>query len=305
MASSWEEALQAQSTTLALLTNLGWSVNWEKSSLEPSQAKEFLGLIVDMMVELRFCIKLSQAAIHNLEEWLAGLSKWDGRVVLTWPLDSSTTSMGWWKHCSQHINKLELKAVHQALKALLPCLWGKLILLHCNNVTAVVYIKHLVMNCMTHKIFDLCEHHNIQLLAIHLPGVENNRADHLSWLYPQHKWRLASSTSSTTTVDATAQDWCGETNWATPPITLIPCVLRLLQQQHTSATIITLVWPGRPWFQDLCQMSTTPPIPIPNIPDLFKWQGLLPPKPLHNPHWRWAAFKICGDTEQKAGLGWH
>lgn len=59
-----------------------------------------------------------------------GLSKWDGRVALTQPFDvvldtdtslsgwgaalkdSSATSVGWWKHCSCHINELELKVVH-------------------------------------------------------------------------------------------------------------------------------------------------------------------------------------------------
>jgi hypothetical protein len=98
---------------------------------------------------------------------------------------SSTTSVGWWKQPGRHINELELKVVHCAIKSLLPLLKGKLILLQCNNVTAIVYIKHLggcskVMNHMTHKIFDLCECHGIHLLAIHLPGVENNCANYLS-----------------------------------------------------------------------------------------------------------------------------
>jgi len=105
------------------------------------------------------------------------------------------------------------------------------------------------MNLTTHKIFNLCEHHNIQLLVIHLPSVKNNRTDCLSCLYPQHEWGIAHHIfksinqrwgphtidhMATTVnaklphfnshfwearleaVDAISQDWRGETNWVAP-----------------------------------------------------------------------------------------
>lgn len=51
MAPSKIEAFQAHKTTLCLLHSLGWQVNWEKSSLNPSQTNKFLGHIVDTMGE--------------------------------------------------------------------------------------------------------------------------------------------------------------------------------------------------------------------------------------------------------------
>ncbi len=304
-------------------------------------------------------IRLTPAAVHDLEEWLTGLSKWDGRVATTRPFDEvldtdaslggwgaalkglSATSAGWWKRQGRHINELELKAVHRALKSLLPLLRGKSVLLRCDNITAVAYVKHLggrskAMNRTTHKIFNLCKRHNIQLSTIHLPGVENNCADHLSCLYPQHEWGIAhhifksidrrwgphtvdrmATTANTKlpcfnscfweagseAVDAISQDWRGETNWVAPPIALIPQVLRLLRHQRAHATVIAPVWTGKPWFQDLLQLSSSPPIPIPNKPSSFEWQGDRPPEPLRNPRWRWAAFRICGNTEPRAGPG--
>jgi hypothetical protein len=151
--------------------------------------------------------------VCDLEEWSISLTKWDGRVVTTRPFDKvldtdaslsgwgaalkglNATSVGWWKWLGRHINELQLKAVHCAIKSLLPLLKGKSVLLWCNNVTTVMYVKHLggrskAMNSMMHKIFNLCKHHSIHLSAIHLPGVENNHADYLSWLYPQHEWAI-------------------------------------------------------------------------------------------------------------------
>jgi hypothetical protein len=74
-------------------------------------------------------------------------------------------------------------------------------------------------------------------------------------------------------VDAISQDWRGKTNWVAPPITLIPQVLHLLQHQKAHTTVITPVWTGKPWFQDLLQLLSSPLIPIPNKLCSFKWQG--------------------------------
>ncbi len=51
---------------LSTLTNLGWAINWEKSSLEPSQAKEFLGLIINTTSEPQFQVPTTKAhALHH------------------------------------------------------------------------------------------------------------------------------------------------------------------------------------------------------------------------------------------------
>ncbi len=108
---------------------------------------------------------------------------------------SSVTSAGWWKKCGWHINKLELKVILQALWLLAPVLCNWSVLMHCNNMTAVAYINHLgghntAMNRTTHKIFNLCQRLAIQISAAHLPREQNSQANHLSQLFPQHKWSI-------------------------------------------------------------------------------------------------------------------
>jgi hypothetical protein len=266
---------------LNLLLDLSWSVNWEKSSLKPSQTKEFLGLTVNTSAKPRFwvpaakshtlhhnishlihtahshgsvpvhqaaavaghCvslahtvlpahlllqnlyhnishqmgwnsqIRLSEEAIHDLEEWQAGLLKWDSHMASIHPANvvlktnaslsgwgaalkgSSITSASWWRKHSQHINKLKLKAILQALQSLAPVLHNQSVLMHCNNMTAVAYINHLsghsmAMNRTTHKIFNLCQHLAIHISTAHLPSKQNSQANHLSQLFPQHKWSI-------------------------------------------------------------------------------------------------------------------
>jgi hypothetical protein len=194
--------------------------------------------------------------------------------------------------------------------------------------------RSLLMNKMTCKILDLCETHNIQLTARHLPGLENSRADYLSQLYPQHKWELAphifrsldkrwgphmvdhmaTATNSklprynshfhkpdSEGVDTLLQDWCHKNNWVVLLIALIPKVVSLLQQQRPKTTIVVPLWKGQPWFQDLLALSSLPLVPIPNVASSFITQGQTLPEPMCNKCWQCVAFRICGRTELKAG----
>ncbi len=301
-------------------------------------------------------IPLSKATINDLEEWQVGLAQWNSHMATTQPFnialetDASlsgwgaalkgltATSAGWWQKQGHHINELELKAILKALHALAPLLQHKSVLICCDNITAVAYINHLgscsiTLNKTTHKIFNLCKWLNIQLSAVHLPGVQNGCTNQLSRLFPQHKWHITphlfkalnmqwgphsincmASTTNTLlphfnshfweagseAVNTMVQDWCGENNWVTPPIALLPKVIHLVERQHMMATIITPMWSGHQWYQDLCHLSLQPPVPITNQPESFKWFSELP-EPLQNHQWRWAAFRICGSTELKAG----
>jgi len=46
---SHRQALEHTTHTLRLLNQLGWQVNFEKSDLTPSQSKEFLGLLINII----------------------------------------------------------------------------------------------------------------------------------------------------------------------------------------------------------------------------------------------------------------
>jgi hypothetical protein len=219
-----------------------------------------------------------------------------------------------------------------------PAVWGKLILLHCDNITAVVYINHLgghnpAMNCTMKKIFALCKLLGAQLSAIHLPGLENSCADYLSRLYLQHEWQVAHCTfrnldchwgphsidhlamvvntllphfnswfwePGSEAIDTTVQNWKGENNWAALPIALIPRVVHLIHEQDTTATLIAPIWPGKPWFQELLAIASDLRN-LPSTPNTFTAMLDKLPKPLHNLQWRWAAFRICGANGPLAG----
>jgi hypothetical protein len=85
MAPSQAQVLQDHNATVALLKDLGWSINWEKSSLTPSQSKEFLGLTVDTANELQFCVLMGKAHTlkHNIAHLLHSFHK-NHQVPVRW-----------------------------------------------------------------------------------------------------------------------------------------------------------------------------------------------------------------------------
>jgi len=127
-------------------------------------------------------------------------------------------------------------------------------------VAAVTYINKLgglskPLNWVARKIYNLAICWRTQLQAIHVAGVSNVIADTLSHLHPQHKWELCPRIfaqvekcwgphtidwftshanqkllqynsqfldQGVEKVNALAQSWVGENNYAAPPITLIP-----------------------------------------------------------------------------------
>ena len=58
-----EEAMEARDSVIYLLTNLGFTINWEKSVMEPTQKIEFLGMILDSR---EMTISLPRGNILNL-----------------------------------------------------------------------------------------------------------------------------------------------------------------------------------------------------------------------------------------------
>jgi len=164
-------------------------------------------------------ILLSAATILDLEDWRHGLFTWNGRLAnlqlcdVLLNTDASLTgwraslgatsnspthtSAGWWPPSEQrHINVLKITAVHNALKSFLPLLQGKAVWKSCNNIATVAHLNHMggrspPMNNVMHAIHQLCESSHIQLTATYLPGADNTVADHLSCLWPHHKWQLS------------------------------------------------------------------------------------------------------------------
>lgn len=85
-----------------------------------------------------------------------------------------------------HISVLELKAVFHAVRAFLPHLTGQVVAVRSDNTTAVSYINRQggtvsrTLCYLALELWILCIHHDIYLVATHVPGEQNSLADSLS-----------------------------------------------------------------------------------------------------------------------------
>jgi hypothetical protein len=110
----------------------------------------------------------------SLVAWGAVLD--DRQVQSPWSLEDR----------EKHINVLELKAVLLALKHFLPFLSHKVVLLLCDNTTAVAYLRrqggtHSFELCLlSWKILHLCHQNGILLQVRHIPSKKNVLADALT-----------------------------------------------------------------------------------------------------------------------------
>ena len=70
-------------------------------------------------------------------------------------------------------------------------------------------------------------------------------------------------------MDALAQCWVGETNWAHPPWVLIPRMMRVLEHQPgAEAVVIVPHWPNAMWFTALLRLADDS-YDIPMGPNLY------------------------------------
>ena len=97
-----------------------------------------------------------------------------------------------------HINYLELKAIHVAIKAY-SNLWKrcKHIRIRSDNTTAIAYVNNMgglvSSSCdrLAKEIWTYCSERNTCLPAIHISGKENNEADYMSRLLSENtEWKL-------------------------------------------------------------------------------------------------------------------
>ena len=210
---------------------------------------------------------------------------------------------------SVHINVLELKAVHLALRALLPFIRGKHVLVRTDNTSAVYHINHQGGTKSLHSLQVAQEllvwaaPRLASLGAIYVLGVANRAADMLSraaphpgeWrLHPQvvcqlwarfgeaqadlfanrenthcELWFSLSDRGGTLGLDALSQEWPEGLLFAFPPLPLIPQVLHRVRLGYYKVLLIAPQWPGRHWFPDLVRLVHGSPWPLPVRKDLL------------------------------------
>ena len=230
----------------------------------------------------------------------ASLEGWGGHSSLG---GSDILFSGLWSGPSRHlhINVLELRAVHLTLQKLVSKLTGHVVKLECDNSTAVAYINHQggtrswSLNQEACQLHEWALSHQIQLQAVHRPGLDNVLADFLSrnrpdptewsllpsvcqklfqmWGQPQidlfaslqnHQlplWFSRHPCPQALAVDALAQPWTGWSVYAFPPINLImKTLLKVRNEEVEDVILVVPFWPRKPWFPLLLQMTVDLPV---------------------------------------------
>ena len=230
-------------------------------------------------------------------------------------------------------NAREMAAVIMALLSFREDVAGTSVQVLTDNISTAAYIMHLGgqsagLTILAAKIHEICFQLGVKITAKYLAGSLNTRADTLSRLSPHLEWQLhprvfrmidhiwgphtidrfASVNNYqlpvynslhydpfTAGIDALAQnDWKVQNKYVNAPFNLLPKVIEKVSTSKATATVIAPMWPGRPWFQKLCQLSVARPIKLPARRGVI-WSGGVCPEPLRNPRWKVYAWRICGE----------
>lgn len=189
-----------------------------------------------------------------------------------------------------------------------------------DNTTAVAYINHLGgtkspdLRSLAVQLWDWCLQKHLFLIASHIPGVNNTRADLLSRsVVDRHDWQLnpevfrkieslwgpllvdlfASRVSHQTerffswkpdplaeAVDAFSQDWTTFTGYANPLWSLVGWCIQQILNQGATIVLITPLWPTQSWYPALFPLLIDNPRVLPQRADLLiSPQGCKSPLP--------------------------
>ena len=227
----------------------------------------------------------------------------------------SRTARGQWSAADRtdHINVLELRAVHLALQHFLPFLRGRHVLIRSDNTSTVCHINHQggtksarLLQVST-DLLRWAAPRLAGLRATHLPGERNQVADFLSrqkppsgeWcLHPEvvqsiwerfgraevdlfaseasthcHLWFSLAEATSPLGQDALAHPWPEALLYAFPPLPLIRPVLQRVLQEGHTVLLVAPFWPGRTWFPLLYRLCRGTPWRLPDRRDLLSQLG--------------------------------
>jgi hypothetical protein len=298
----------------------------------------------------------SEQLIQDLEWWVSNLKNWNGRSVIVKDPEThvfvDASQSGWGATCEgleaagfwsirdrkRPSNQRELLAVTKAILSFADILKDKKILVHSDNITTVCLINQMMgrttqLNLINRSLLSLITNLNIELSAIHIPGLLNERADELSRLTDKSDWmlnraiftqldnlwgphtvdRFATDLNAQTTrfnslrrcpgteaVNAFSQDWSKENNWINPPFSLLHLVINKVIKQRAPATIIAPIWKAQPWFSKLMSIASQIII-LPNLTSTFLPGHKGNAEPIKNPNWQIAAFRVFGHNWQRTG----
>ena len=284
-------------------------LNWWLNSVDSFNYREVRPEIIDHQVE----VDASSACWGAVFSGLEAKGDWNPRV-------SKKSS-----------NYRELLAILMALETFKNLLKGSTVEILSDNSTAGAYVRNKggpipELSEIAMSIWGLAEDFHISLICTHIPGVLNSAADRLSRSPDIHNWmlhpalfrwldkkfgpftidRFASNMNAqlprfnsrfwepnSEGINALAQDWSQENNYANPPWALIPRVIQKIIADQAECTIIAPVFPAQPWFQSLQTLKVCEPIILPSHKNTMMCIGPNP-EPMKNRAWHLAAWKISG-----------
>jgi len=206
-------------------------------------------------------------------------------------LNSAVPAHGFWtpRERGHHITYLELMAVHRALLVFLEQVRGRSVLLWEDNqavrhiLTAGCSRSPEIMRLLR-RVWWLLDSEGIDLRVEYIRSEDNVGADALSRIRPEdetalrrpafleleRRWgphtvdRFAAPGNSllprfnslipargVEAVNALAQRWDGENNYAFPPRHLLDPLAQFLLERTVDATVVAPYWPAQAWFQQL------------------------------------------------------
>ena len=270
-------------------------------------------------------ITLSEKSIHDLKWWLENIQNFPKPVHRPNPeiviyTDASLTGWGATKEGistggmwlanerTEHINILELKAALLGLKTFCSHLANVNIKLMTDNSTTVACVNKMgstkeSCNDLTREIWQWCIERNIFLIAAHIPGVDNVKADEESrkdrssgewkldrvtfkeiegFFGPFHIDLFASRVNTQTEtyvswtpdpgawrVNAFSISWNLKGLYCFPPFILISRTLCKVQQEGARVTIIAPLWRNQVWFPKMMKMLVDFPVLLPKRKDVL------------------------------------
>ena len=190
-----------------------------------------------------------------------------------------------------HIDCLELLAATLAMKTFLKNQVNKHILLLVDNQTTVAYINNLggtvsaQATKLAREVWMWCLEHQIHLMAQHLPGKDNVRADkELRHMKDRSDWMLNATISQRAKEifqEPGGQSFCNPTDLPTtallqletrstsrsdgclppgldpsqglcqPPWNLVVRVLSKVEERAADLILVAPIWPSQPWYPKL------------------------------------------------------
>ena len=268
----------------------------------------------------RLRLKVDQDCAAALRPWAAGdwyrsgVSLGTSSRVKVVSTDASTSGwgallegrpfFGLWSEREklQHINCLEMLAVHNALTRFCPHIKDQHVVVRSDNTAVVSYINRQG-GLGSSSLFRLAERlliwaqRNLRSLrAVHVPGTLNLGPDRLSrnnvptgeWsLHPQTVrllWQrfgraevdlFASPENAHCPVFFSKNDSALSHMWphcplyAFPPVSLLPQVLERVREVKCPVLLVAPFWASQAWFPALMQLADSAPWPIPLRRDLL------------------------------------